>query len=233
MRNIQKSEKIGMLVAVEISSVLKSDFDFIRKEQAGKFDIYVYERNGNQIIVAHSGAGQVMAAAATEILISLYQVDFIINFGIVGALTEEIGLEQVCVIENVVDYSFDTSEVDHCEVGRHLEYPSIYLKTDEALLKKALKIIPGLKKVNCASGMKFVSTSEEKAQINKQFHCEIIEMEAAGILLTADMHDVGVLFIKGISDTLHGGAEEYKSIYEKSSDTCFQIILNLLDQNLV
>lgn len=225
-------KRIGLLVAVEIGSVLKSDFAFIRKEQAGKFDIYVYERNGNQIIVAHSGAGQVMAAAATEILISLYHVDFIINFGIVGALTGTIGLEQVCVIENVVDYLFDTSEVDHCEVGRHLEYPSIYLKTDEKLLEKALEIIPGLKKVNCASGTKFVSTSEEKTQINKQFCCDIVEMEAAGILLTANMHDVPVLFVKGISDTLHGGAEEFHSMYETSSDACFRIILNLLDQNL-
>lgn len=225
-------KKIGLLVAVEIDSVLKSNFEYIRKEQIGKFDIYVYEMNGNQIIVAHSGAGQVMAAAATEILISLYQVEFIINFGIVGALTETIGLEQVCVIENVVDYSFDTSEVDNCEVGRHLEYPSIYLKTDEQLLEKALTIVPDLKKVNCASGTKFVSTSEEKAQISKQFLCDIVEMEAAGILLTANMHDVGVLFIKGISDTFHGGPEEFHSMYEKSSDACFQIILSLLNHKL-
>lgn len=225
-------KKIGLLVAVEIDSVLKSNFEYIRKEQVGKFNVFVYEMNGNQIIVIHSGAGQVMAAAATEILISVYHVDFIINFGIVGALTEAIGLEQVCVIDNVVDYLFDTSEVDDCEAGRHLEYPSIYLKTDERLLEKALKIVPSLKKVNCASGTKFVSTSEEKAQINKRFCCDIVEMEAAGILLTANMHDVGVLFIKGISDTFHGGPEEFRSMFEKSSDACFQIILNLLSNNL-
>ncbi len=78
-----------------------------------------------------------------------------------------------------------------------------------------------MKKVNCASGTKFVSTSEEKTQINKQFCCDIVEMEAAGILLTANMHDVPVLFVKGISDTLHGGAEEFHSMYETSSDACF------------
>lgn len=225
-------KKIGLLVAVEIDSVLRSNFEYVRKEQVGKFNIFVYEMNGNQIIAIHSGAGQVKAAAATEILISLYHVDFIINFGIVGALTDTIGLEQVCVIENVVDYSFDTSEADNCEVGRHLEYSSIYLKTDEDLLKRALKIVPNLKKVNCASGSKFVSTSEEKAQINEQFLCDIVEMEAAGILLTANMHDVGVLFIKGISDTFHGGREEFISMFEKSSDACFQIILSLLNNNL-
>lgn len=225
-------KKIGVLVAVEIDSILKSDFEHIRKEQVGKFDVYVYRMNQNQIIVIQSGAGQVKAAAATEILISLYHVDFIINFGMVGALTERIGLEQICVIDNVVDYSFDTSEVDHCEVGRHIEYPSIYLKTDEELVQKALKIIPDLKRVNCASGSKFVSTSEEKSQIRKRFLCDIVEMEAAGILITANMHDVGVLFIKGISDTIYGGPEEFMSMFEKSSDVCFQIILSLLNNNL-
>lgn len=224
-------KKIGLLIAVEIDSLLKSKFTYIQMEQIGKFDIYIYEINGNRIIAIHSGCGQIKAAAATEILISVYQVDFIINFGIVGALTEEIGLAQVCLVDHVVDYTFDTSEVDGCEIGRHLEYPSVYLKADEKLIENALQIIPGLRKVNCASGTKFVSTAEEKLQISRDFNCEIVEMEAAGILLTADMHGVGVLFIKGISDSLHGGKEEFLAMYRKSSDVCLKIVAQLLEQN--
>ena len=162
-------KKIGLLIAVEIKSLLNSKFTYIKKEQIGKFDVYIYEMNGNRLIAIHSGCGQVKAAAATEILISIYHVDFIINFGIVGALTEKIGLHQVCLIDNVVDYSFDTSEADNCEIGRHLDYPSIYLKADEKLIEKALKIIPDLPRVNCASGSKFVSTAEEKLQISRDF----------------------------------------------------------------
>lgn len=226
-------KKIGLLIAVEIESLLKSNFTYTHMEHVGKFDIYCYEMNGNQIIAIHSGCGQIKAAAATEILISLYHVDFIINFGIVGALTEEIGLQQVCLIDNVVDYAFDTSEADGCEVGRHLEYPSVYLKTDEKLIKEALKIIPYLRKVNCASGSKFVSTPEEKARIHRDFNCDIIEMEAAGILLTADMHNVGVLFIKGISDSLHGGKEEFFAMYRKSSDVCLKVVMKLLQQDFI
>ncbi len=226
-------KKIGLLVAVEIDSLLQSNFTYTKTEHVGKFDIYIYEINRNQIIVIHSGCGQIKAAAATEILISLYHVDFIINFGIVGALTEEIGLQQVCVVDNVVDYAFDTSEVDKCEVGRHCEYPSVYLKADDKLIEKALQIIPGLCKVNCASGSKFISTPEEKSQINRDFNCDIVEMEAAGILLTADMHSVGVLFIKGISDGLHGGKEEFLAMRKKSSDVCLEIVLQLLECDFI
>ena len=226
-------KRIGLLIAVEIDSLLKSNFVYTKTEHAGKFDIYIYELYGKQIIAIRSGCGQSKAAAATEILISLYHVDFIINFGIVGALTEEIGLQQVCLIDNVVDYAFDTSEADGCEVGRHCEYPSVYLKTDDNLIEKALQIIPGLRKVNCASGSKFVSSPQEKSQIHRDFNCDIVEMEAAGILLTADMHDVGVLFIKGICDSLHGGKEEFFAMYQKSSDVCLKIVMQLLEQDFI
>lgn len=224
-------KKIGLLIAVEIDSLLKSNFTYTKTEHVGKFDVYIYEMNGKQIIAIHSGCGQIKAAVATEILISLYHVDFIINFGIAGALTEKIGLQQVCLIDNVVDYTFDTSAADGCEVGRHCEYPSVYLKTDDKLIEKALQIIPDLRKVNCASGAKFVSASEEKSQIHRDFNCDIVEMEAAGILLTADMHNAGVLFIKGISDSIHGGKEEFFAMCRKSTDVCLKIVMQLLEQD--
>ena len=166
-------------------------------------------------------------------MISIYHVDFIINFGIVGALIEKIGLQQVCLVDNVVDYVFDTSEADNCEIGRHLDYLSVYLKANEKLIERSLQIILGLPKVNCASDSKFVSTAEEKMQISRDFNCEIIEMEAAGILLTADMHNVGVLFIKGISDSLHGGKEEFYNMRIKSSDVCLKIVMKLLEQDFI
>ena len=224
--------KIGLLIAVEIDSLLKSRLSYVKTDHVGKFDAYIYEINGNQITAIQSGCGQIKAAAAAEILISVYHVDFIINFGIVGALTEKIGLQQVCLVDRVVDYTFDTSEADGCEVGRHLEYPSIHLKTNEKLIEKALEVVPSLVRVSCASGSKFVASPEEKLRIHQDFECDIIDMEAAGILLTADMHDIGVLFIKGISDSLHGGKEEFLAMYRKSSDVCLQIVMQLLEQKL-
>ena len=223
-------KRIGLLIAVEIDSLLKKDFTYTRTEHVGKFDIYIYELDGKEIVTIRSGCGQVKAGAAAEILISLYHVDFIINFGIVGALTEGIGIHQVCLIDNIIDYAFDTSEADGCEVGRHLDYPSIFMPSDRHLLDKAMEIFPELKKVNCASGAKFVSTEEEKSRIHRTFNADIIDMESAGILLVADMHDTAVLFVKGISDTLHGGKEEFLSMYRKASETCVQIIIKMLTE---
>ncbi len=220
--------KLGMLVAVEIEAVLKSGFTLEKTDHVGAFAVYTYTISGQAVYVIHSGAGQVFAAAATEILLSVYQVDLVINFGIVGSLREDVHLGTTCVVENVVDYSFDTSQIDGCEVGRHLRYPSIFLPADKALLEKALSLNPDLVKVNCASGNKFVGTAEEKRWLHTAFQCDIVEMEAAAILLICDMHQVPCLFIKGISDTLHGGADEFKAMFDKASEDCFEIVLGIM-----
>lgn len=220
--------KLGMLVAVEIKAVLKSGFELKKQEEIGRFSVYTYETQGHDLYVIHSGAGQVFAAAATEILISLYKVEAIINFGIVGSLREDVSLGNTCVVERIVDYSFDTSEIDCCEPGRHLAYPTVFLPADKGLMDKAQQIVPNLIKVTCASGNKFVGTAEEKRRLRAEFDCDIVEMEAAAIQLIGDMHAVPCLFIKGISDTLHGGAEEFSRMFDKASEDCFLIVTEIL-----
>ncbi|MDI9520416.1 MAG: 5'-methylthioadenosine/S-adenosylhomocysteine nucleosidase [Bacillota bacterium] len=220
--------KLGMLVAVEIGAVIKSGFKLIREEKIGKFAVYIFEIHGQTTFVIHSGAGQTFAAAATEILISVYKVDLIINFGIVGSLREDVSLGNTCVVEKIVDYMFDTSEIDGGEPGRHQRYPGIYLPADESLIQKALAIVPELRRVTCASGNKFVGTADEKRWLHQTFNCDIVEMEAAAIQLICDMHDIPCLFIKGISDTLHGGAEEFTRMFEAASDDCFRIVSEIM-----
>jgi len=221
-------KQIGILVAVEIGAVLKSDFTLKEQIAVGKFKVYKFEYSGRTIYVIHSGAGQVMAAAATEILISIFKVDTIINFGIAGALREDLGISSASLVGGIVDYQFDTSEIDHVQPARHVDYPSVVIPADEALLNKALSIMPGIKTVSCLSGNKFVGSSEEKKSLAARFNCDIVEMEAAAIELVADMHSVPVLFIKGVSDSVNGGAAEFKTMFDESSESCFKIVTALL-----
>ena len=114
-------KKFGIIAAVEIDAVKRRYGKPIEKINDGGFDIYHYEANGNDVYVLHSGAGEISAAAATQLLISVYHVDMILNFGVVGSLTKEMDDIRLCVVEKVVHYQFDTSEVDHCPVGQYLE----------------------------------------------------------------------------------------------------------------
>ena len=48
----------------------------------------------------------------TQFLISKFDVDLIVNFGVVGGLTPEMELAKTCIVESVIHYDFDTSEAD-------------------------------------------------------------------------------------------------------------------------
>lgn len=223
MRNEGKCMKnIGMIVAVEIEAVLNKYGEPSELKYPG-FKIYEYKIEDKNLYVIHSGAGEIAAAMATQFLISQLQVEFIVNFGVVGGLTEEMSLARTCVVESVVHYDFDTTDADDTEVGRYLQYPSVYIPTTKEVLDKALIIEPELKSVICASADKFIGSEEKKRELHNRFKADICEMEAAGIVLTCNRNKVPCLLIKTVSDSISGGAEEFFSAVNESARICMEI----------
>ena len=53
-------------------------------------------------MTAGGGPGEIAAASGTQFLISEYHVDIVMNFGVVGGLTEEMSKTKVCIVEKVV-----------------------------------------------------------------------------------------------------------------------------------
>lgn len=216
-------KRIGMLVAVEIDSVL------CRYGTPGEtlhypgYTVLTYQNDGYTLYVLNSGAGQIAAAAGVQFLISELHVEMIVNFGVVGGLTPEMAQTRTCLVERVVHYEFDTSPIDNCEVGRHLEYPDIYLPATPELVKRALEIEPSLKTVTCASGDKFVDTAQRKAALHTEFGADICEMEAAAIVLTCDRNGIPCLMIKTVSDSLTGGAKEFLTGLARTSEVCLEV----------
>ena len=110
-------KKIGMVTAVEIDSVMRKYSDSLVKEEVKGFDVYSIDFGDKIMYVAYSGAGEIRAAACTQMLISRFAVDMVVNFGVVGALRDEIKVLNTCVVDKIVHYDMDTSAVDNCEVG--------------------------------------------------------------------------------------------------------------------
>ena len=166
---MKKAKKtIGMLVAVEIGAVLSRYGDKLTDVSETGFDVKRLDSDDYTMYILKSGAGEIAAAAGTQFLITKYGAEFIINFGVVGGLTPEMSLAKTCVVESVVHYDFDTSTIDNCEVGRYLEYPSIYIPAPSELVDAAIAAEPSLKRVICASGDKFV---DEEARPACRFQC--------------------------------------------------------------
>lgn len=221
-------KKIGMLVAVEIGSVLSKYGKAAEEIEKFGFKVYKYVMPTYELYVVHSGAGEIAAAAATQLLISVYGVEAVVNFGVVGGLTDEMKLAKTAVVERVVHYDFDVSAIDHVEVGRYTGYPSKFLPLNAHMIELACTIAPDLKRVTCASGDKFVDGREKKQQLAREFEADICEMELAAIVLTCDRSGIPCLAIKTVSDAVDGGAEEFSKMVNDAADICLRVTDQIL-----
>ncbi|MBQ1385287.1 MAG: 5'-methylthioadenosine/S-adenosylhomocysteine nucleosidase [Erysipelotrichales bacterium] len=222
--------KAGCVIAVETASFFE---EFGKPDEtlyAGKRPVWKYKKDTYELYAIHSGAGEIFASMAAQLLISTYKIDMLFNFGVVGGLNESMALEKMCVVKEVVHYEFDTSEIDGCEPGRYLQYPSAAIPVNEKLLEAALRIEPSLKPVRCASGNRFVGDPAKKRELAEKYGAEICEMEAAGILLTADWNEVPCLMIKMVSDGVEGGAEEFARELENTGRKCAAILAKVLEE---
>lgn len=222
-------KRIGLVIAVEIQAFNDrygepDEIIWIRKQEVRKYVSDTYE-----LYVMQSGAGEIAAASTTQFLISEFDVEMILNYGVVGGLTEEISKSRICVVKDVVHYDFDTSAADQCEVGRYLNYPSVYLPTAEQLWKEAVQNAPELKPVRCASGDKFIADAQDKKRIAEYFQADICEMEAAGIVLTCDRNNIPCLLIKMVADGITGGAEEYHREALNSAKKCLEVFEKVIE----
>lgn len=223
--------KIGMIVAIasEIEAMLTELGEPMLKETVCGIDIRKYKVSGNEIYVANSGVGEIYAAGAVQLLVSKYGAELIVNFGICGGLTEEMSLCSTSVVTSVVHYDFDTTAIDGGEVGTYSgTYPTPFIPADKRLIELACEITPSLKPVICASADKFVDSAERKSELNRLYGASICEMEAAGILLTANRCGVPTLMIKAVSDSVSGGADEFAKMASESARCCVRTLLGVL-----
>lgn len=222
-------KNIGMIVAVEIEAALSEFGVPIEELKFSGYTVYKYKLGNDNLFVIHSGAGEILAAMTTQFLISKFNVDLIVNFGVVGGLTNEMKLARTCIVESVIHYDFDTSEADGTEIGSYLAYPTAYIPTTVNLVNKALEIEPTLKKVICASADKFVGSEEKKSELHNMYKADICEMEAAGIVLTCNKNNIPCLLIKTVSDSITGGANEFKKCINESAKICIEITRRILN----
>jgi len=214
---------VGILAAVELNSALKHYGTPEKIENTAGFDLYRLEREEYTLYLLQCGIGEIAAAAGTQYLISVCGAELVVNFGVVGGLTPEMAVCRLCVVEKVVHYKFDLSEGGYgLAEGQCEGQESPWIATDSALVEAARTAEPSLMPVTCASGDKFIGTTEEKAFLHQKWNADICEMEAAAIVLTCQRNKIPCLSLKAVSDGLLDGAESFWDAVERAGDACIQ-----------
>ena len=227
MKHMVRNRTVGVVVAVEDSIisllwgegkiVQENPFGNIRKFRVGDMDIYVVK----------SGAGEIKAAAATQYLIDWCGVEMIANYGVAGACTDDLRSGESVIVNGVVHYDYDLSEIDGTPTGRYEDFTDVVMNTDDRLLRLSKLAFPGMKQAICASGDKFLSY-EQKQWCNSQFGAQVCDMEAAGILLTCHRNRIPCLIVKTVADGLTGGGTEYWDVKEKAAEAGLRVLQVIL-----
>lgn len=194
------------------------------------FGIKFYETliSDKTCILALCGVGKVNSARCTQIIIDIMKVDFIINVGVAGGLSDNLNVCDIVIGSKLVQHDFDITAFNH-EKG-YIPNVGVYLSSDEYLLHIAESSKKELKNTSfhtgtIASGDIFCTDAKMSQKINKKFNALCVDMEGASIAQTAFLSGVPFLVVRAISDIPNN---QNVMTYEKFLETSSKIVTKFL-----
>lgn len=231
----------GIIAAMDEEIVdLKNMLELDKIVDKPKLKFYIGSLFENQkIILVKSGIGKVNAAACTQSLIDLFNVEYIINVGVSGAVSNNLKIGDLIVANDLVQYDFDLSAFDK-QIGFIPDLEQRFFESDKKLLnlindfclvagknsddnnyEKKNKIYFG----RIASGDKFVCNPSDKNFIRNNFGADCVEMEGAAIAQVAFINKIPFVVIRVISD---GADQNAVKFYDESVDSVTNNYLDIV-----
>ena len=191
---------IGLVYAMtlEIESLLTNENAQPLQTVAG----VPFYRIRDNVIACAGGVGKVNAAMATQLMISLYQPDLILNAGVAGCFAHaEIG--DLVLAEQFMQHDFDTSNIGDPEgfvstVNCTYFPTSDFEKAKAAMDKVGMPYRTGL----VTTGDWFGVDCDRARHIADTFHPLLCEMEGCAIAQVCMRNGVKFMSLKSVSDCL-------------------------------
>ena len=227
-------KKIGIIVAMkEELDALLSKMNLKNSYEIFDLTFYECELNNASCVLVQCGIGKVNAARSTQILIDNMKVDYIINVGVAGGLTEDLNVCDIVIGEKLVQHDFDLTAFNY-EKGF---IPSVgkFFDSDEYLVKLSVDCSEGLNvyKGVIASGDIFVTDEKMTNKINSKFNALCTEMEGASIAQVCKLSHIPFLVIRSISDSpknKDNNKMEYDEFVEISSENVAKYVIRILER---
>lgn len=203
---------IGIIAAMQKEmDNIAANMDGAVKEKVSGIEFISGKVNGCDVVCAVCGIGKVFAAMCTEAMIIKYSPELIINTGVGGTLTRELGIGDVAVSSAVCQHDMDTTALGD-EPGLISGINKVYFDADSVAAGEIEEIAAemGVKtyRGTIASGDRFVASAAEKERITSTFGAISCEMEGAAVGHVCFVNDVPFVIIRAISDDADGGACE-------------------------
>lgn len=209
----------------EDSTITKANMTFHKGELWGK-----------NVVAVVCGIGKVNAAVCSQILISEFKVDNIINVGVAGGIGKNIYPGDVVVATDLVQHDMDTTVFGDA-YGQVPRLDTFDFKCDKTLVDAALKACKSINDINSFSGRivsgdQFISSIEKIQWFEKEFGAISCEMEGASIAHVCYLNNVPCVVIRSISDNANNGAhmdyEKFIPVAVKNSTIILKEMINNL-----
>lgn len=174
---------------------------------------------GTGVCICQCGVGKVNAAAATQILISVFGCEKIINTGIGCSLDENVHIGDAVVAGDLCEWDINITALGEAR-GYIEKLGTVHIPADEALSDKlaAAAAAQGLTvhRGTIVSGDTFVADSRLKKMLHATFGALCGEMEGAACAHTAALNGVPFAVLRCVSD---GGDPDAQMDYPRFKKT--------------
>lgn len=225
---------IGIIGAMsEELEILLKDMELDKKETKASMSFHSGRLWGKEVVAVVCGIGKVNAAVCTQILVSEYKVDKIINVGVAGGIGKDIYPGDVVIADSLVQHDMDTS-VFGDRIGQIPRLDTFDFKCDNELVeisKSACEEIKDIKSFvgRIVTGDQFVADLEKIQWLSKEFEAFACEMEGGSIAHVCYLNHVPFVVIRSISDNANNGAhmdfEKFTPIAVKNSTSLLKKII--------
>ena len=226
---------IGIIGAMEeeVKALLDKTED-IHENKILDCVFYEGKIDNKQVVILQGGIGKVNSAICVTLLLTNYDIEYVINIGSAGGLKDYQNVGDV-VISSHVSYH----DVDLTAFGRPMgELPElpVFIPADENLVNKAKDI---LHKMNIhenvgliVSGDQFIAGGAVAERIKENFgNVSAVEMEGAAMAQTAYLNEIPYVVLRAISDKADGSAdlsyEEFLPIAAKNASSMVEEFVKL------
>lgn len=228
-------KKAALIVAVEMKAVFSLWGKPEKVYENLPFKACSYCRNGRQIFVIRSGPGQLAAAAATQMAVSLFCVSEIWNFGVAGGLVPQMRTGDVCVVSRVIHYNTDVdlAPIPAEEPLEEKEIRSLQINDTPGLQPADggnscaeensgfIRIHSG---VTAASGDLVVAQRTRRIALAESTGAQIAEMEGAAVAVTSGRNGIPCYMVKGISDDLDTPEAQLTAAFRRASERTLMVM---------
>lgn len=211
--------KIGIIFALEEELISLKKYVTIENEKC-IYGLNFYEGIINNVncLLVKSGVGKINASRATQLLIDNFKVDYILNVGVAGGLSDNLIIGDIVVGEKLYQHDFDYTALGYKlgsipEVGDFMEASKFLIEKS-----KAIKLV-GIKYGNIATGDLFCTDPIKSQNIHKTFDALCVEMEGAAVAQVCTLCNVPFIVIRSISDVPNNdNAVDFTSFLVESSN---------------